>query len=336
MSRRRSASRTAAALSLAGATALTFGLTACAGGADSASADNGGIRIVASTSTWGDIAQQVIDDADDAADGAPDTDDITVDTILSGTDDDPHEYEATAQDISTIRDADIVVGNGAGYDNWLTDNAGDDAEVITAAPVTEGHDHSDHGTDSDHAQDTDHADHADHDHGSGILEGDDNPHVWFDMDRVTEFADSLAAHLNSLDDHFPSEATGVHEMTDGFRQRVADLPHSHVVLTEPVAGLLLRGSEVHDVTPEGFARAVLNEGEPSVADLSATRDLITDGEADALITNTQSESQASRQLTDAAEDKDVPVVNVTETPDNDEDFADYVDGVITDLEDALG
>ena len=73
-----------------------------------------------------------------------------------------------------------------------------------------------------------------------------------------------------------------------------------------------------------------------MADLSATRDLITDGEADALITNTQSESQASRQLTDAAEDKDVPVVNVTETPDNDEDFADYVDGVITDLEDALG
>ncbi|MDN5682472.1 metal ABC transporter solute-binding protein, Zn/Mn family [Corynebacterium glyciniphilum] len=332
MSRRRSATRTAAALSLAGATALAFGLTACAGGADSASADNGGIRIVASTSTWGDIAQQVIDDADDAADadGATDAEDITVDTILSGTDDDPHEYEATARDISTIRDADIVVGNGAGYDNWLTDNAGDDAEVITAAPVAEGHDHGDH---SDHSADSDD---ADHDHGSGILEGEDNPHVWFDMDRVTEFADSLAAHLNSLDDNFPAEATGVHEMTDRFRQRIADLPHSHVVLTEPVAGLLLRGSEVHDVTPEGFARAVLNEGEPSVADLSATRDLITDGEADALITNTQSESQASRQLTDAAEDKDLPVVNVTETPGNDEDFADYVDAAITDLEDALG
>jgi zinc/manganese transport system substrate-binding protein len=343
MSRRRPTARTSAALALATATALTLGLTACAGGADSDPADNGGIRIVASTSTWGDIAQQVVDDAAEA-DDAVNADDITVDTILTGTDDDPHEYEATARDISTIRDADIVVGNGAGYDTWLTDNAGDDAEVITAAPLAEGHthggegdDHGDHGH-GDHG-DHDHGDHADdhagHDHGGDILTGDENPHVWFDMDRVSAFADALAAHINSLDPSFPTDASGVHEMTDGFRQRIADLPHAHVVLTEPVAGLLLRGSEIHDVTPEGFARSVLNEGEPSVADLSTTRDLVTGGEADALITNTQSESQSSRQLTDAAKDTDVPVVNVTETPGADDTYADYVDGVITDLEDAL-
>ncbi|MEJ6550730.1 zinc ABC transporter substrate-binding protein [Corynebacterium sp. USCH3] len=329
------ASRATTVLAVTAAASLTLGLTACGSGADSgseASADNGGIHVVASTSTWGDIAQQVVDDADAA-------DDVTVDTILSGTDDDPHEYEATARDVATIRGADVVVGNGAGYDNWLTDNAGDDAEVITAAPLAEEHDHSDHsdhGDHSEHGAGDEQADgHADHDHGSGILEGEDNPHVWFDMDRVAEFADTLAAHLHSLDDGIPAEADGVREMTDDFRQRIADLPHAHVVLTEPVAGLLLRGSEVHDVTPEGFARAVLNEGEPSVADLSTTRDLVTDGEADALITNTQSESQASRQLTDAAEDNDVPVVNVTETPGADDDYAGYVDGVITDLEDAL-
>ncbi|MGP9724924.1 metal ABC transporter solute-binding protein, Zn/Mn family [Corynebacterium sp. AOP40-9SA-29] len=349
MPRRRPTPRTVTALTLAAATSLTLGLTACSG-ADSASADNGGIRIVASTSTWGDIAQQVVDDAADAADGDADAADITVDTILSGTDDDPHEYEATARDIATIRDADIVVGNGAGYDNWLTDNAGDDSEVITAAPLGDDHDH-DHG--DEHTQDatdaaaseaseaSDDADASDdgHDHGSGILEGEDNPHVWFDMDLVADFADDLAAHLNDLDDSFPAEATGVREMTDEFTTRIAELPHAHVVLTEPVAGLLLKGSEVHDVTPEGFAQTVLNEGEPSVADLATTRDLVADGEADALITNTQSESQASRQLTDAAEDNDVPVINVTETPGtsggSQQDYADYVDAVITDLEDAL-
>ncbi|MGO1827648.1 MULTISPECIES: metal ABC transporter solute-binding protein, Zn/Mn family [Corynebacterium] len=341
MPRRRPTPRTVTALTLAAATSLTLGLTACSG-ADSASADNGGIRIVASTSTWGDIAQQVVDDAAaDAADG--DTSDITVDTILSGTDDDPHEYEATARDIATIRDADIVVGNGAGYDNWLTDNAGDDSEVITAAPLGEDHDHDEHTQDATASDDAD-ADASDasddgHDHGSGILEGEDNPHVWFDMDLVADFADDLAAHLNDLDESFPAEATGVREMTDEFTTRIAELPHAHVVLTEPVAGLLLKGSEIHDVTPESFARTVLNEGEPSVADLAATRDLVADGEADALITNTQSESQASRQLTDAAEDNDVPVVNVTETPGtsggSQQDYADYVDAVITDLEDAL-
>lgn len=310
---------------LAGAGALTLSLSSCAGGSDDSAADNGDIRIVASTSTWGDLAQQVVDDAEDAADTELG---ITVDTILSGTDDDPHVYEATARDISTIRDADVVVGNGAGYDNWLTDNANDDAEVITAAPLAEGHNHGD-GDEHDH-------DHGDDGHGSSILASESNPHVWLDMGVITGFADSLAAHLNSLDDTVPAEATGVTEMADGFTERIQALPHAHVILTESVAGLLLDGSEVHDITPEGFARTVLNEGEPSVADLSATRDLITDGEVDTLISNLQSQSQSSDRLSDAAEDADVPVVNINETPGADQDYEDYVDTVISDLEEALG
>lgn len=310
---------------LAGAGALTLSLSSCAGGSDDSAADNGDIRIVASTSTWGDLAQQVVDDAEDAADTELG---ITVDTILSGTDDDPHVDEATARDISTIRDADVVVGNGAGYDNWLTDNASDDAEVITAAPLAEGHNHGD-GDEHDH-------DHGDDGHGSSILASESNPHVWLDMGVITGFADSLAAHLNSLDDTVPAEATGVTEMADGFTERIQALPHAHVILTESVAGLLLDGSEVHDITPEGFARTVLNEGEPSVADLSATRDLITDGEVDTLISNLQSQSQSSDRLSDAAEDADVPVVNINETPGADQDYEDYVDTVISDLEEALG
>ncbi|MGO1828169.1 MAG: metal ABC transporter solute-binding protein, Zn/Mn family, partial [Candidatus Corynebacterium faecigallinarum] len=173
-------------------------------------------------------------------------------------------------------------------------------------------------------------------HGSSILASESNPHVWLDMGVITGFADSLAAHLNSLDDTVPAEATGVTEMADGFTERIQALPHAHVILTESVAGLLLDGSEVHDITPEGFARTVLNEGEPSVADLSATRDLITDGEVDTLISNLQSQSQSSDRLSDAAEDADVPVVNINETPGADQDYEDYVDTVISDLEEALG
>ena len=77
--------RTAAALT--GAVVLTLGLTACSGDRDSA-ADNGDLRIVASTAVWGSIARQVVDDAKDDVS----TLDVTVDTVLSGTDDDPHEY----------------------------------------------------------------------------------------------------------------------------------------------------------------------------------------------------------------------------------------------------
>jgi zinc/manganese transport system substrate-binding protein len=313
--------RTAAALT--GAVVLTLGLTACSGDRDSA-ADNGDLRIVASTAVWGSIARQVVDDAKD--DGS--TLDVTVDTVLSGTDDDPHEYEATARDIAKIRDADVVVGNGAGYDNWLTDNAADGAEIITADQVTAGHDHGDHG------------DHGGDDHGDDHGHAETNPHVWFNLMLVQHFADHLAQYLHSVDDSFPDRATGVSEDLGKVTDRLKKLPEANAVLTEPVAADLLDGTKVRDVTPEGYAHATLAESEPSAADISAARDLITDGTATVLITNAQAQSPAASQLSQAAEvkglDKKHAGINVNVTPDNGQSYFDYLDNTVSALEKATG
>lgn len=296
---------------LAGTATLTLGLASCSGGSDDPAADNADLKIVASTAVWGSVAQRVIDDAKDAGSDL----DVTVSTILSGTDGDPHEYEATAKDISAIRDADVVLGNGAGYDTWLTDNAASDAEVITAAPVAEGHDHGD-----------------EHDH------GDTNPHVWFDLTAVNEFADHLAGYLHSVDGSFPDHADTVSDDLSKVTDRLKALPASEALLTEPVAADLLKGTKVTDVTPEGFAHATLNESEPSAADLSAARDLVTDGTVDILITNAQAQTPASTQLVDAAKDKGLTdrhaVINVNESPDNGQSYFDYLDNVVSALEKA--
>lgn len=320
-----------ATAALAGVGVLTLGLAACSGGSDSDDADNADINIVASTAIWGSIAQRVIDDAkDDGSDL-----DVTVTTILTGTDVDPHDYEATAKDISAIRDADVVVGNGAGYDNWLTDSASDSAEVITAAPVTEGHDHEGEGDEGDDHADHDHAA-EDHDHGSE--DADVNPHVWFNLDLVDHFADDLAAYLHSKDDSFPEHATGVADDIAKAGDQLKALPAANVLLTEPVAGLLLTDTKLKDVTPEGFSHATLSESEPSAADLSAARDLITDGTVNILITNVQAETPAAQQLNDAAKDKGLgdrnAIINVNETPDAGQDYFDYLSNVVNALEKA--
>ena len=313
------------ALAGAAALTLTLGVTACSGGSSDADADNADVKIIASTAVWGSIAEQVVDDATDAGS----TLDVSVSTVLSGTDGDPHEYEATARDIADIRDADVVLGNGAGYDNWLTDNAASDAEVITAAEPGEAHDHDHghgHGTDED-------ADH-DHDH------GDTNPHVWFDLDTVREFADNLASYLHSVDGSFPESATGVTRDLDEVSARLDKLPAAKLLFTEPVALDLINGTALTDVTPEGFADAVLTESEPSAADLASARDLIADGGVDVLVTNSQSQTAASTQLVNAAKDAGLTendaVINVNESPDNDQSYMDYLDAVVSGLEKATG
>jgi len=316
---------------LLGATTLTLGLTACAeGGSNDSPADDGKISVVASTSIYGDLAKALTDGNDK----------VEVTSILSSTNDDPHEFEPTARNIAQIRSADLVAANGAGYDNWLTDNVNESVPMVTAAPLAEAHTH-DHGN-HDHAEDEHNhdasgseedsgANHSGHNHGAAFA---DDPHMWMDMDKVNELAEGLAEELHKLDDSFPEDAESITSKTQDFTERVDQLPARNYMLTEPVASHLLGESSLHDVTPSGFAEAVAKESEPSATDIAAAQKEIYDGHVDFLVTNTQSQTAASQELIRAAEEKNIPVVNINETPDSGDDYFDYVNHFIKDLEKA--
>ena len=322
-----------------GALTLTTGLAACAeGGSQDNPAENTEFKVVASTPVWGDIAKAVIE----SVDGAEKT--FSVETIMENKDDDPHGYEATAADIAKAKSADLIAANGAGYDNWLTDNA-DDAPIVSALPLAAAHTH-DHGED-DHGRDHDHEghdhehDHEGHDHGDDEHAHDrgsgQNPHAWLDMDIVNAFADNLAAQLHELDEDFPAELdenSEIKEKTASYTERMKKLPAKKVMLTESVAEAIVEDSSLGNITPESFAKAVAREAEPSAADLAAAKKLITDGKLDVLITNEQAQTPATEELTKAAKDKNVATVNVNETPDRGTTYFDYVDDILKQLENA--
>jgi zinc/manganese transport system substrate-binding protein len=69
--------------------------------------ESGKLQVVASTSVWGSIAQQV---AGSHAD---------VKVILANPAQDPHSYEATLRDRLAVQKADYVVFNGMGYDDFM-------------------------------------------------------------------------------------------------------------------------------------------------------------------------------------------------------------------------
>jgi zinc/manganese transport system substrate-binding protein len=68
-----------------------------------------------------------------------------------------------------------------------------------------------------------------------------------------------------------------------------------------------------DVTPEGFARAMSNEGEPSPGDIARFMDALADGSVSVLVVNVQSSSSMTDRLREQAESHGVPIVEVTET-----------------------
>ena len=144
-------------------------LAGCGGSDNSAEASNEDFTVVTSTNVYADIVKNV---AGDAAEVTPVIDDPTQD---------PHDYEATAQDQLKLSKADMVVVNGGGYDAFMTTmlEAADhkptvvDTVAISGLPGSEGvanepHDH-DHGDEDghDHGEEGhDHATEEAHDHGT--------------------------------------------------------------------------------------------------------------------------------------------------------------------------
>ena len=93
-----------------GATALGLTLGACSS-TDTADAPRGDcpvepVSVVATVNQWGQIVEQLGGDC------------VTVDTIISGSAADPHDYEPTPADSAAFEDADLAVLNGLAYDNW--------------------------------------------------------------------------------------------------------------------------------------------------------------------------------------------------------------------------
>src|SRR4029077_9059012 len=67
---------------------------------------NGKVAVVAAENFWGSIAGQLGGDR------------VSVTSLITNPDTDPHSYEATPNDAKLIATAQYVIVNGAGYDPW--------------------------------------------------------------------------------------------------------------------------------------------------------------------------------------------------------------------------
>ncbi|BAS09738.1 metal ABC transporter substrate-binding lipoprotein [Arthrobacter sp. Hiyo4] len=119
--------------SLAALAGVSLLLTACGSGGGAPSATSGTessagvVEVVASTNVYGDIAAIIGGDK------------VNVTSIITKTSQDPHSYEATAQDRLLVSKAELVIENGGGYDAFLHKMADDSniphSNIVTAVDV---------------------------------------------------------------------------------------------------------------------------------------------------------------------------------------------------------
>ena len=319
------ASAALATLALVGA-----GLTACSSepaGTKAVDATKAAdpTNIIATTSVWADVASAVTGKE--------------VPAIISGQSIDPHTYEASAADLAKIREAGTVVANGGHYDANLYRVAEQD-RVIHAIPLSSdehAHDEHAHGEHGEHGEHDEHAhhdhdhghDHAGHDHSHDFTEIptdiNDLEHIWLAPGKVKEVADAVAKRTGG-------DASEVDRRMDAITEKLNAMPHVHLAMTEPIAAPMIWGTELHDLTPEKYLLTTLNESEPSAGEVAEFLELIDSGILDFLVVNSQSTNNATQRLKEAAEKKNLPIVEINETPPTDMDFLDYFEQIVDEVQ----
>ena len=239
--------------------------------------------VVASTDVWGSVARAV-------AGGH-----LAVTSILSGTDIDPHGYQASPSDAAAIADAALVVYNGGGYDLWVD-------QVLATHPGIKSVDaYSLLGS-------------------TGGATAPDE-HVFYDLSVAKSVAALIADRLAAIDpgnaaDYRANAAEfcrGADAIAISEHAIASAYPATGVVATEPVVHYLLAASGLVNRTPDAFAAANENESDPSPADLASVLDMIKHRQVSALLVNPQTPSTSTNGLKAAAHRAGVPVTEVTET-----------------------
>jgi zinc/manganese transport system substrate-binding protein len=270
-------------------------------GCSSAPVEDGTVRVVASTDVYGSIAQAVGGDL------------VTVTSLITSPAQDPHSFEASAQDRLVLARADVVIENGGGYDPFIGqifDPAASEARLITVV-------------DADAAI--------------------DNEHVWYELGVMADLAGRLAGVLAELDPgnapKYTANAADFAAAITGLQERAARLAAiaggEGVAVTEPVPLYLLEEVGLVNLTPEAFTEAIEEGADVPPAALQEALGVIASGDVVLLAYNSQTASAETERMREAAEAAGIPVVDFTETLPDGEDYLSWMTANLDALEAAL-
>lgn len=287
---------------------LTASVLLLAGCSAAPEPDDGRVRIVASTNVYGDIAQTIGGDF------------VNVTSLIDGANQDPHSFEASAQDQLAMSKADLVIENGGGYDPFmetLLAAAGADTETITV-----------------------YTEFADFMSAYDSALPMSNEHVWYSFLAMKVLSDHLATSLSELDpehaDTFADNAAAFDAQLDTLGQRAAGSGYKKLAMTEPVPEYLLVTAGLFNATPSGFTEAIEEGSDVPPLALEQTLDLFSNDEVVLLAYNEQTASPETERVRSAAEAAGIPVVNFTETLPEGETYVSWMTANVDNLLAARG
>jgi zinc/manganese transport system substrate-binding protein len=263
------------------------------------------VPVVAAENFYGDMVQQL---------GAGR---VSVTSILSDPNVDPHEYESSVQNSVAVSKARLVIENGAEYDTWMD-------KLLAASPNPAR---------------------------INLVAADlaprklpDNPHVWYGVDNVQAVAQAITDALKKID---PSDGAAFDSALATFQQSLTPLQQKISALKAKYAGtpvgltetIFLYQSEpmgLNVLTPFEFEKAIAEGNDPPASSVVTANDQITNHEVKVLIYNLQTVTPITTNLQAQAKQLNIPIVGVSETMPPGKTYQSWMLDQLNALEQALG
>ena len=259
----------------------------------------GPIKIVASTNVWGDIAYQIAGE------------EATVTALIDNVNQDPHSFEASARDQLAVQDADIVIMNGGGYDDFV--EALVEADETPAILIN-----------------------------AYVASGDDdtrNEHIWYSASQVKDVGNVIFSALETVDRNstpiYESNLAEFEAKIKLIEIRTAEIASAwggaKVFATEPLIYYLLQDTGMVDITPAEFAEAIEEERDVAPAVMLEVKKVIKQAKFIAVNSSTRT-AQIEQVLSEAS----APAYGFGELlpqdPDTGEYYGDYFEMITSALD----
>lgn len=262
--------------------AVVLAASGCAG-VTPAHPVGGLISVVAAEDQYGNVAAQVGGRY------------VSVFSVESNPDTDPHTYEVSASVAQEVAGAQVVIQNGLGYDTFMAD-----VERATPSPGRRT---------------------IDVQRLLGLPSSTTNPHLWYSPKTMPSVAGALAADFSTL---APAHAAffrtnaarfvaSLQPWFDALAAFASAHPRTPVATTEPVADYMLAAAGTVDETPFRFQADVMNGVDPAPQDVTLETDLLAQRRVKVFVYNQQVTDSLTAGFIATARRAGVPVVGVYET-----------------------
>ncbi len=266
---------------LALVTLLAMLLAGCGGSSASSSGDK--ITAVGAENQYANVIEQIGGKYVDAS------------AIESNPNTDPHSFEASPSVAQEVSDAELVIQNGVGYDDYMekieSASPSSSRKVINVQKLL------------------------------GLPNSTPNPHLWYKPETMPAVAKALVSDFSALQ---PNHRAYFTENAKKFNQSLkpwlvglsrfsSRYPNSAVATTEPVSDYMLEAAGVKNLTPFSMQADIMNGTDPAPQDVALQEGFFSTHMADAFIYNQQVTDSVTETFLKSAAEHHIPVVGVYET-----------------------